>query len=188
MSCIIRRLAIVITTAALPLAFVTAISPGVGYAVECGAGTVFDPPTEHLRGGTTAAASAAGVERRYHAVLLDRHLRADSGCLHLRWYLRKRTASPDSMRRAQLNVVEVSLRSASDPFLDEPSLREEKRTSNDQDPYRRHRRRLHVRPGRPRRDRRLGGLSRLWQRATYTYCAYTSAPAAACSQVGTPPT
>jgi hypothetical protein len=45
MSCIIRRLAIVITTAALPLAFVTAISPGVGYAVECGAGTVFDPPT-----------------------------------------------------------------------------------------------------------------------------------------------
>jgi len=45
MSCIIRRLAIIITTTALPLAFVTAISPGVGNAVECGAGTVFDPPT-----------------------------------------------------------------------------------------------------------------------------------------------
>jgi len=45
MSCIIRRLAIIITTTALPLASVTAISPGVGNAVECGTGTVFDPPT-----------------------------------------------------------------------------------------------------------------------------------------------
>jgi hypothetical protein len=45
MSCIIRRLAIIIMTAAASLAFVTAISPGIGNAVECGVGTVFDPPT-----------------------------------------------------------------------------------------------------------------------------------------------
>ena len=45
MSCFIHRLASIIAGAVAPLAFVTAISPGVGNAAECGAGTVFDPPT-----------------------------------------------------------------------------------------------------------------------------------------------
>ena len=45
MSRIIRRMAVIIAAAVAPLAFVTAISPGVGNAAECGAGTVFDPPT-----------------------------------------------------------------------------------------------------------------------------------------------
>lgn len=43
---IIRRLAIIVVTALVPLAFVTLVSPGVSYAQECGAGTVYDPATD----------------------------------------------------------------------------------------------------------------------------------------------
>lgn len=42
---VIRRLAIVIMAAVASLAVVTAISPVVGNATECGVGTVFDPPS-----------------------------------------------------------------------------------------------------------------------------------------------
>ena len=42
---IIHRSAIVGATALAPLAFVTVFSAGVSEAVECGWGTVFDPPT-----------------------------------------------------------------------------------------------------------------------------------------------
>ncbi|MUL85183.1 MULTISPECIES: hypothetical protein [unclassified Mycolicibacterium] len=45
MSRIIHRLTTIITAAGASLAFVTVISPGVGNAAECGAGTVFDPPS-----------------------------------------------------------------------------------------------------------------------------------------------
>lgn len=43
MSKIIHRFAIVAGVALMPLAFVTLMSPGVSTAVECGAGTVYDP-------------------------------------------------------------------------------------------------------------------------------------------------
>ena len=42
---IIHRLAIICATAWAPLAFVTVVSPGVSNAIECGWGTVFDPPS-----------------------------------------------------------------------------------------------------------------------------------------------
>lgn len=42
---IIHRSAIVSAAAFAPLVFVTAFSAGVSNAVECGWGTVFDPPT-----------------------------------------------------------------------------------------------------------------------------------------------
>jgi len=42
---IIHRLAIIGAAALAPLAFVTVVSPGVSNAVECGWGTVFDPPS-----------------------------------------------------------------------------------------------------------------------------------------------
>ncbi|CRZ18370.1 hypothetical protein [Mycolicibacterium neworleansense] len=41
----IHRLTTIIMAAVASLAVVTAISPAVGNAAECGAGTVFDPPT-----------------------------------------------------------------------------------------------------------------------------------------------
>ena len=41
----IHRLAIVGAASFAPLAFVTVITPGVSSAVECGWGTVFDPPS-----------------------------------------------------------------------------------------------------------------------------------------------
>jgi hypothetical protein len=41
----IHRLAIIGAAALAPLAFVTVISPGVSNAIECGWGTVFDPPS-----------------------------------------------------------------------------------------------------------------------------------------------
>ncbi|HEX7427873.1 MAG TPA: hypothetical protein VF328_13205 [Mycobacterium sp.] len=41
----IHRLAIVGAAGFAPLAFVTVITPGVSSAVECGWGTVFDPPS-----------------------------------------------------------------------------------------------------------------------------------------------
>jgi hypothetical protein len=41
----IHRLAIIGAAALAPLAFVTVVSPGVSNAVECGWGTVFDPPS-----------------------------------------------------------------------------------------------------------------------------------------------
>lgn len=41
----IQRLMIVGVTTLVPLAFVTVISAGVSNAAECGAGTVFDPPS-----------------------------------------------------------------------------------------------------------------------------------------------
>lgn len=37
------RLAAVVVTIVAPIALVTAASPGMGYAQECGLGTVFDP-------------------------------------------------------------------------------------------------------------------------------------------------
>ena len=42
---IIHRLAIIGAAALAPLAFVTVVSPGVSNAIECGWGTVFDPPS-----------------------------------------------------------------------------------------------------------------------------------------------
>ncbi|HME49264.1 MAG TPA: hypothetical protein VKG81_14575 [Mycobacterium sp.] len=42
----IHRLAIVIAVALAPLAFVTFVSPGVGGATVCGAGTVLDPGSD----------------------------------------------------------------------------------------------------------------------------------------------
>ena len=42
----IHRLAILGAAALAPLAFVTLVSPGVGNAIECGWGTVFDPPSD----------------------------------------------------------------------------------------------------------------------------------------------
>jgi hypothetical protein len=41
----IHRLAIIGASALAPLAFVTFVSPGVSNAIECGWGTVFDPPS-----------------------------------------------------------------------------------------------------------------------------------------------
>jgi hypothetical protein len=41
----IRRLVVICAAALAPLAFVTVFSPGVGYAAECGWGTVFDAPS-----------------------------------------------------------------------------------------------------------------------------------------------
>lgn len=45
MNYVIRRLTIVIMAAVASLAAVTAISPAVSSATECGVGTVFDPPS-----------------------------------------------------------------------------------------------------------------------------------------------
>ena len=45
MAGIIHRLAIIGASASAPLAFVTVVSPGVSSAIECGWGTVFDPPS-----------------------------------------------------------------------------------------------------------------------------------------------
>ena len=45
MAGIIHRLAIIGASALAPLAFVTVVSPGVSNAIECGWGTVFDPPS-----------------------------------------------------------------------------------------------------------------------------------------------
>jgi hypothetical protein len=42
---IIHRLAIIGAAALAPFAFVTVVSPGVSNAIECGWGTVFDPPS-----------------------------------------------------------------------------------------------------------------------------------------------
>jgi hypothetical protein len=41
----INRFAVVISAAFAPLALVALVSPGVSNAVECGQGTVFDPPS-----------------------------------------------------------------------------------------------------------------------------------------------
>ena len=43
---IIHRLAIIGAAALAPLAFITVVSPGVSNAIECGWGTVFDPPSD----------------------------------------------------------------------------------------------------------------------------------------------
>jgi hypothetical protein len=45
MTAFIHRFAIIGAAALAPLAFVTMVSPGVSNAVECGQGTVFDPPS-----------------------------------------------------------------------------------------------------------------------------------------------
>ncbi len=45
MAAIARRLTIVIAATFAPLAFITVVSPAAADAAECGAGTVFDPPT-----------------------------------------------------------------------------------------------------------------------------------------------
>jgi hypothetical protein len=41
----IKRFAVVIAVTFAPLAVVALVSPGVSNAVECGQGTVFDPPS-----------------------------------------------------------------------------------------------------------------------------------------------
>jgi hypothetical protein len=41
----IHRFAMIGAAALVPLAFVTVVSPGVSNAIECGQGTVFDPPS-----------------------------------------------------------------------------------------------------------------------------------------------
>ncbi len=45
MTAFIHRFAIIGAAAFAPLAFVTMVSPGVSNAIECGMGTVFDPPS-----------------------------------------------------------------------------------------------------------------------------------------------
>jgi hypothetical protein len=46
MTAFIHRRAVIGAAAFAPLAlFVTVVSPAVGHAVECGQGTVFDPPS-----------------------------------------------------------------------------------------------------------------------------------------------
>ena len=45
MMCTFRRVAIVGVAALGPLAFAIIATPGVGSAIECGFGTVFDPPS-----------------------------------------------------------------------------------------------------------------------------------------------
>ena len=45
MTAFIHRVAIVGAAVSVPLAFVTVISPAVSNAIECGQGTVFDPPS-----------------------------------------------------------------------------------------------------------------------------------------------
>ncbi len=45
MTAFIHRFAIIGAAVFAPLAFVTMVSPGVSNAVECGQGTVFDPPS-----------------------------------------------------------------------------------------------------------------------------------------------
>lgn len=45
MNCMIHRLTSVIVAAIAALAVVTAIGPSVANATECGAGTVYDPPS-----------------------------------------------------------------------------------------------------------------------------------------------
>lgn len=42
---LVRRLAVVGAAAVTPLTFATLVTPGVSSAVECGWGTVFDPPS-----------------------------------------------------------------------------------------------------------------------------------------------
>jgi hypothetical protein len=42
----IHRLAMIGAAVLAPLAFVTMVSPGVSNAIECGWGTVFDPPSD----------------------------------------------------------------------------------------------------------------------------------------------
>jgi len=41
----LRRLGTVVTLGLAPLACVTIATPGIGNAIECGYGTVFDPPS-----------------------------------------------------------------------------------------------------------------------------------------------
>jgi hypothetical protein len=41
----IRRLGLIGAAVFAPLAYVTVVSPGVSTAIECGYGTVFDPPS-----------------------------------------------------------------------------------------------------------------------------------------------
>ena len=80
---VIRRLAIAGAAAFVPVAFVTVVCPGVSNAAECGFGSIRSAD-QHLCGGTTStatatsAAPAASLERRSHAVLLGRYLRAHS--------------------------------------------------------------------------------------------------------------
>jgi hypothetical protein len=45
MRCVFRRLAIIVAAAFAPLAIVQVFSPALSNAAECGAGTVFDPPS-----------------------------------------------------------------------------------------------------------------------------------------------
>ncbi len=40
-----HRLGIIATAGFAPLLFTTVITPGIGSAIECGYGTVFDPPS-----------------------------------------------------------------------------------------------------------------------------------------------
>jgi hypothetical protein len=45
MAAFIHRWAIICAAASAPLAFITVVSPAVAHAVECGQGTIFDPPS-----------------------------------------------------------------------------------------------------------------------------------------------
>ena len=45
MTSILHRSAIIGVAVLVPLAFVTLVSPAISHAVECGQGTVFDPPS-----------------------------------------------------------------------------------------------------------------------------------------------
>jgi len=45
MADVARRIAAIVAAAFVPLIFVTAVAPAVGNAAECGAGTIFDAPS-----------------------------------------------------------------------------------------------------------------------------------------------
>jgi hypothetical protein len=45
MAAIARRMATLVAAAFVPFTFVAAVSPAVGNAAECGAGTIFDAPS-----------------------------------------------------------------------------------------------------------------------------------------------
>jgi hypothetical protein len=45
MAAMVHRLAIIGAATLVPLAFMTVVSPGTSNAIECGLGTVFDPPS-----------------------------------------------------------------------------------------------------------------------------------------------
>ena len=87
MMTLIRRVTARVAAVLTSLTFVSLVSPAVGSAIECGVGTIYDPPSDTLHRRSTSAASsatsaaasaAASLERRSDAVFLGGDLRAYS--------------------------------------------------------------------------------------------------------------